>query len=176
MSHQVDHLELALTDGDPVAVPYRPVGGDGDLLGVVRSCDRLGAGRLHDRRQPSPVVGVAVGGDHAGQPVGADQLEQPVRVVGRVHEQLLVGAPAAQQVGVVVPLTAHRQLRDHQVGQLADLGGSTGPDVPVVGHRSPLSSMARFGASSCGGRDVVGPVEAVADLTAPDGVIGTGRG
>ena len=86
------------------------------------------------------MVGVPVRGDDPGEPVVADQREQPPGLGGGVDEDLLAGLPAPKQVRVVV-VGADRELAQGQVGQLAGLGGPAGVDFAgVAGHRV-LTSM-----------------------------------
>jgi hypothetical protein len=84
------------------------------------------------------VVTVPVRGDDPDQrQVVADQLEQPPRLVGRVDEQALAGAVAAQEVGVVVH-RAHSDLAHAQLRQLPLLRRAADLHVSGVRHRPIL--------------------------------------
>jgi hypothetical protein len=136
VADQVDHLERGATHFDRVAVVHGAVDLHRQLVGVVRARDGLGVGGLDHLAQRPVVVPVPMGGDHPGEPVRADRGEDPVRLVGGVDEQLLVGVPAPQHVDVVGHL-AHGELGDHQVGQLADVTRPARLHLPAVAHRSP---------------------------------------
>ncbi len=75
--------------------------------------DRAGAGALDHLAQRLPVVAVPVGGDDGGQRRVADQLEQPVGLVGRVDQQPLAGGPV-QPAGRRCCPSARRPACDRQ--------------------------------------------------------------
>src|SRR5699024_10655596 len=106
-----------------VAVLQVPVGRHRQVVGIGAAGQHGGAGAGSDRGQPAGVVGVPVRGEDAHQSAGGglglEQLLQPGRVVGGVHEQVVAGAGVDDQVGVVV----HR--RD---ARLVHLGAGGAPD------------------------------------------------
>ena len=107
--------------------------------------------RVDDVGERPVVVPVLVGGDHGGQPGVADEGEQGLRLVGRVDEDLLAGAPAAQQVGVVGHLLVDRDLGDRQVRR-----------APRVGERRPGSPLRCRSSPSTHPRQLAGRWSALA--------------
>ncbi|CAM5692850.1 hypothetical protein SALBM311S_11119 [Streptomyces alboniger] len=125
---------------DRVAVVDQDVGGHRDALGVEPPGVGAGAGGRDDLGERLPVVAVPVRGDDGRDAVVTDRAEQGVRVVGGVDQQLLVGGPAAQQIGVVVH-RADRDLGDHQVLELVHVGGSADRHLSAVRHDEPPSGV-----------------------------------
>ena len=118
---------------------------DREFIGVGGVSDGPGA-RLGDHvLEAEPVILVAVGSDHSGQPSRPDELKQSVRLVRRVDEELLSGRLAPQQVCVVVH-RSDRNLGDHEVGQLPYVGRPTFAHLAGVGHIETLTER-RYGAA-----------------------------
>ncbi len=103
---QVDDLEPDLAELDHVPLGHQQVHRDRQLRRVERVRDLAGLEHARDGAEGLPVVLVPVGGDQVpelGPAVArADQVGDPLRLVGRVDQQRLVGGRADQQVGVVV--------------------------------------------------------------------------
>src|SRR5690606_24400471 len=136
---QVPCGEFDLPDPEGVAVVDQHVGRYGDALGVVTAGVGAGAGGGHHLGERLPVVPVPVGGDDGGDAVVADRAEQRAGVVGRVDQQLLVGGPATQQIGVVVH-GADRDLGDHQVLEFVHVGWAADRHPTAVRHgRQPIA-------------------------------------
>jgi DNA-binding transcriptional ArsR family regulator len=151
---QVDERHRAVAEGQHLAVLRPPADLDRKLVrvGGMRDHHRTGAG-LH-LRQRLPVIGVPVRG-HDGADRGiADHLHQPVRLVGRVDQQPLARADAAQQVGVVVH-RAHRYLGHGQAAELTGVGRAADMNLSRVSHpknlyRTDLATTIRAGFSPPG--------------------------
>jgi hypothetical protein len=131
MNHVQDHL----ANRHRVTVGHQVVWWHWQCGGVDGMRDGPRSGSAGERTEGLPVIPVAVGGDDRSQigavrPV-AQQVHQPLRVVGRVDQQCLAGAPADEQVGVVV----HRpdgDLGDGQRAQCPSLRRSTRCNRAVI--------------------------------------------
>lgn len=118
--HEMTGGQFDAAHPDRVPVLDGHVRRDGDALGVVPAGVGAGTGRADDVVQRLPVIAVAVGGDDGRDGVVADQPQQRLGLIGRVDQQLLVGGPTAQQIGVVVH-RADRDLGDHQVWEFVHI-------------------------------------------------------
>jgi len=141
---QSGHLQRHVADPQDVPVGQEHLGLHRDLRGVLAAGVRASTGGPDHVGQGLPVVGVPVGGDHRGQPVRADEVEQALGLGRGVDQRLRAGAPTAQQVRVVV-VRADRELADDQSGQLVDVGRSPDVDVSGVGHGPILATGAARG-------------------------------
>ena len=79
---------------DRVAVADRAVGRHRDAVDVVGAGHRGRAGGADDRLERLPVVAVPVGGDDVAERLPPTSRSRTSALVGRVDQQLLVGAAA----------------------------------------------------------------------------------
>jgi DNA-binding transcriptional ArsR family regulator/uncharacterized protein YndB with AHSA1/START domain len=130
---QVDEGYRHVTEPQHVAV-LGPAGDrDGQVVRVSRVRDYLRAGVLGHLGQRLPVIAVPVRGhDHAHRRL-ADHLDQAARLVGRVDQDALAGAHAAQQVRVVVH-RSHGYLGHDQAVDLARVRRAADTYLSGVGH------------------------------------------
>jgi DNA-binding transcriptional ArsR family regulator/uncharacterized protein YndB with AHSA1/START domain len=130
---QVDEGHRRVAERELLAVLHPAGDGHGQLVRVGRVGDHLGAGVPLYLGQRLPVIEVLVRGHDRADVDVADQLDQPVRLVGRVDQDRLTGGRAAQQVGVVVH-GAHRYLGHGQAVDLPRVGRAADTYVSGVRH------------------------------------------
>ena len=111
---------------------------------------------VDDLGERLPVVAVLVRGDDGRDAVVTDQPSRVARVVGRVDQELLVGGPAAQQIGVVVH-RADRDLGDHQVRELVHIRRSADLHRSAVRHVPPAYSGGSDGQQAAVARSAPAP-------------------
>jgi MFS transporter, DHA2 family, methylenomycin A resistance protein len=130
---QVDDGHRAVAEPQRLAVLHPAADGQRQLVRVGRVRDDLCAGMLLHLGQRLPMVPVPVGRHDRPDRHLADHLDQPIRLVGRVDQQALAAARAAQQVGVVVH-GAHGYLGHGQAVDLTSVGRAADTHVSCISH------------------------------------------
>ena len=102
VADQVDHRQRRVAERDRVSLVDQFVRCHRDARRVRRVRHGHGAGRRAHLFERLPVVGMLVRGHDPLDRHVADHLEQPLGLGGRVDEQPLASAGAAQQIGVVL--------------------------------------------------------------------------
>jgi DNA-binding transcriptional ArsR family regulator/uncharacterized protein YndB with AHSA1/START domain len=154
---QMDERHRAVAEGQHLAVLGAPADLDRKLVRVGRVGDHHRAGPGLHLGQRLPVIGVPVRGDDRLDRRVPDHLDQPARFVGRVDEQALTRAGAAQQVGVVVhrahgylghgqavDLTSVRRAADMNLSRVSHLQNLYRTDLPISPEPASCRSWLRL--------------------------------